>query len=148
MHLPRRFFQYCFLIIINYFIFSSPLQAEQQREAERHNIHYNVFNSSMLTPETANQYGIQRSLSQGVINVSVHDKTQKAVTAFIEGEAKNHLSQLNELTFRKVIEGKAIYYIATFNFIDKGMLTFNLNVVPQGEKKRTKISFSQQFFKE
>jgi len=55
---------------------------------------------------------------------------------------------LNELNFRKVTEGKAIYYIATFNFIDKGQLTFNFYVVPEGEKQKTKMSFSQQFFKE
>ncbi len=137
------------LIIVSILAFASlPLQAEQFLETEHHKIHYNAFNSSMLSPETASQYNIQRSQSLGVINIAVLDKTDKAVTAFIEGHTKNSLAQVNELTFRKVTEGKAIYYIATFDFIDKGQLTFNFYVVPEGEKQKTKMSFSQQFFKE
>ncbi|MCP4414899.1 MAG: DUF4426 domain-containing protein [Gammaproteobacteria bacterium] len=137
------------LIIVSILAFTSlSIQAEQFLETEHHEIHYNAFNSSMLSPETASQYNIQRSQSLGVINIAVLDKTDKAVTAFIEGHTKNSLAQLNELNFTKVTEGNAIYYIATYDFIDKGNLIFNFYVVPEGEKLSSKVSFSQQFFKE
>jgi len=137
------------LIIVSILAFSSlSIRAEQLLKTERHNIHYNAFNSSMLSPETASQYNIQRSQSLGVINIAVLDKTDKAVTAFIEGHTKNSLAQQNKLNFKKVTEGKAIYYIATFEFIDKSNVTFNFYVVPEGEKLSTTLSFSQQFFKE
>ena len=137
------------LILASILAFTSlGLQAEQLLEAERHNIHYNAFNSSMLSPETASQYSIQRSQSLGVLNIAVLDKTDKAVTAFIAGQTKNSLGQVSEMNFRKVTEGKAIYYIATFEFIDKGNLSFDFYVVPEGEKQKTKVSFSQQFLKE
>jgi len=54
--------QKIFLIIVSILAITSlGIQAEQLLETERHNIHYNAFNSSMLSPETASQYNIQRS---------------------------------------------------------------------------------------
>jgi len=133
---------------------SLTLFAEQVLKTEGYNIHYNAFNSSMLTPEIAKQYEIQRSKSLGVLNISVikdlgeSSDNIEAVTAFIEGHAKNSISQMKELNFKKVTEGHAIYYIATFNFAENESLTFNFYVVPKGEKLSTKVSFSQQFFVE
>ena len=136
------------LLLAVLLVSSSALQAEKMLGTDAHNIHYNAFNSSMLTPEIATLYGIERSSSLGVINISVLNKADRAVTAFIDGSAKNPLSQITTLKFNKVTEENAIYYIATFNFADKEHLTFNIVVVPEGEKQLTKLSFSQQFFVE
>jgi len=135
------------LLIISVQIFTtSAVQAEQLIKSDGHNIHYNAFNSAMLSPEVASQYGIKRSTSLGVLNISVMNASEQSVTAFVKGNAKNSLSQLKILTFHKITEGAAIYYIATFNFADKEQLVFDIVVVPEGKKKTTKLSFSQQFF--
>lgn len=153
MRLTNRL--YLAIMTITITVLSSvTLHAEQVLKAEGYNIHYNAFNSSMLTPEIAKQYEIQRSKSLGVLNVSVlkdlgeSSDSIEAVTAFIEGHAKNNISQMKELNFKKVTEGHAIYYITTFNFAENESLTFNFYVVPKGETRSTKISFSQQFFVE
>lgn len=127
-------------------MFSPNILAEQMIKAEGYNIHYNAFNSSMLTPEIATQYGIERSSTLGVINIAVLNDSDVAVTAFLEGEARNAVSQLTTLKFKKVTEGKAIYYIATFDFAADETLNFDISVVPDTVKKRIKFKFSQQFF--
>jgi len=146
---------YLAIIITAITVFSSmTLLAEKVIKAEGYKIHYNAFNSSMLTPEIAKQYEIQRSKSLGILNISVlkdlgdSSDSIEAVTAFIEGHAKNSISQMKELNFKKVTEGHAIYYIATFNFAENESLTFNFYVVPKGETTSTKVSFKQQFFVE
>ncbi len=147
--LSSTFRHYLSIIVAGCLLFTSiVVQAEQLLKTDAFNIHYNAFNSSMLSPDIAKQYGIQRSSSVGVINISVLNNDDNAVTALIEGHAKNAISQLSELKFKKITEGTAIYYLATFNFADKEELTFNLYIVPNGETKNTKLSFLQQFFVE
>ena len=135
------------LLICSLFLNSS-LQAEQLIKAEGYSIHYNAFNTSMLDPEVVNKYGIERSTTLGIVNISVLDESDKAVSALLLGEAKNAISQLTTLEFKKITEGKAIYFIATFNFADAETLNFDITVVPDGMTKRIKLNFSQQFFKE
>ena len=142
--------RYVITIIISSYLtlMSLSIQAEQLIKADGYNIHYNAFNSSMLDPEVVNQYGIERSSSQGVLTISVLEKTDKAVSAFIKGNSKNAISQLTTLDFKKITEGHSIYYIATFNFADKEQLNFDITVVPEGVTHKIKLQFKQQFFVE
>ena len=141
-HANFYFILICFLSAIN----SISLQAEQVLKTDGYDIHYNAFNSTLLTPAIANQYDINRSSILGIINVSILNNLNKPITAFMEGQTKNSLSQVYELNFTKIVEGDAIYYIASFEYIDKEKLTFNINVVPVDENHRIKLNFSQQFF--
>jgi len=125
---------------------NSSLMAEQMIEKDGYQIHYNVFNSSMLTPKIATQYGIQRVKNRAILNISVLDKDKKAVTALVSGEARNATSQLTSLKFRKIAEGEAIYYLAIFKFVEAENLDFTISVVPDGETSATKLSFKQQLF--
>ena len=90
-------------------------------------IHYNAFNSSVISADVATQYHITRSGQTGIINISVM-KNGKAVIANIFGHGKNLAGQLKELAFKEVKEDKAIYYIATFSFRSNEKLIFDLQV--------------------
>ena len=144
---PQR---YVIAIIISSYLslLSISIQAEQLIKADGYNIHYNAFNSSMLDPEVVNKYGIERSKSIGVLTLSVLEKNDKAVSAFIVGNSKNAIFQLTTLDFKEVTEGQSIYYIATFNFADKEQLNFDITVVPKGVTHKIKLNFQQQFFVE
>lgn len=144
----NRYFRFIFsaFLMTGLMALTPNLLAEQMIKSDGYTIHYNTFNSSMLTPEIATQYGVERSSTLAVINIAVLDASDTAVTAFFEGEARNAVSQLTTLKFKKVTEGKAIYYIATFDFAADETLSFDISVVPDGLKKRIKLSFSQQFF--
>ncbi len=135
-------FIYLFIISI---VLNATLHAEQMVEDKGYQFHYNVFNSSMLTPEIATQYGIERSKTLGVINISVL-KSTVPMNALVLGEARNPIAQLTTLKFKKITEETAIYYIATFNFADTEQLDFKISVVPDGKTSASKFEFKQQMF--
>lgn len=134
------------LLLCNMAFHSLSINAEQVLKTEQYSIHYNAFNSAMLSAEVANRFGIKRSTSQGIINISVINTDDMPVIAFIKGDAKNPLSQLKTLKFNKITEGEAIYYVAPFTFADKEQLIFNIIVVPENETRTINLNFSQQFF--
>jgi len=128
------------------FFINSTLLAEQMIEKNGYQIHYNIFNSSMLTPKIATQYGIQRVKNQALMNISVLKSNKEATRALVTGEARNPISQLTPLKFHNIKEQEAIYYIAAFKFVDGEVLDFSLSVVPDGESSAIKFSIKQQLF--
>ena len=124
----------------------SLLKAEQKLTVNGTEVHYNAFNAAMLSAEVASTYGIIRSKSLGVLNLAILEPSGKANTAFIKGEVKNDLSQSQNLSFRKIQEGDAIYYIATFNFTQANYMKFDIDLVPTGQTQPIKVKFTQQFF--
>jgi len=150
MSLSNKPIRYFFILIFSCYLSLSSFvaQAEQLIKAHGYTIHYNAFNSTILNPAVVNQYGIERSSSLGVLTISVQDKADKAVSAFVIGNNKNAISQLTTLDFKKITEGQSIYYIATFKFADKAQLNFDIIVVPEGVTRKIKLNFKQQFFVE
>ena len=112
------------------------------------------LNSSFLTPEVAKVYDIPRSGSLGFLNISVlqHSKGNPlpaALDAKVVGTIRNLIGQKRELEFRRVREGKAIYYISTFNFDDGDMYNIDLDIVPSNAKQKNfDVKFSQRFYTE
>ncbi|MBP7188910.1 MAG: DUF4426 domain-containing protein, partial [Thiopseudomonas sp.] len=74
-------------------------------------VHYNIFSSTFLQPETAKAVGLNRSKNQAVLNVSMV-KDAKGQKGAVTGHFKNLLSQIETLTFTEVDEGDAVYYLA------------------------------------
>jgi hypothetical protein len=115
-------------------------------------IHYNAFESEMLTPETARSYDIVRSKNRMVLTVSIRkggkDALLKttAVEAKVTAEAKNLTGQINTLEMKKVIEGDAIYYVSYFKVSNKETLRFTIQVDPEMQGREHEIKFEQQFF--
>jgi len=134
-----------FTLLLNIF-WNSSLMAERMIEKDGYQVHYNVFNSSMLTPKIATQYGIKRVKNRAVLNISVLDMNKKAVVALVSGEARNSISQLTPLVFHKATEGNAIYYLAVFKFVEAENLDFKVSIVPDGTTSAIKLSFKQQLF--
>lgn len=128
--------------------------AEQKIVFGEYEVHYMGLSSNFLTPEVAKLYNIPRSGSLGYLSISVLQKTAKddlhnSVGAALTGTIRNLIGQSRELKFRRVQEGKAIYYISTFRFDDGDMYNFNLKVVPDNAKqKKFDVKFSQRFYVE
>ncbi len=120
--------------------------AEQKKVFGEYEVHYNALNSSALTAEVAKQYGLVRGGNQGLVNIAVRKSDGKngiASAAKISGNVRNLLSQRNNLSFKEIREGDAIYYIAVFRFDDKDTLTFDLTVQPDGQSSSYPLSFNQ-----
>lgn len=128
--------------------------AEQKLVFGEYEVHYMGLSSNFLTPEVAKLYDIPRSGSLGYLSISVLQKTANddlhmPIAATLTGSIRNLIGQSRTLKFRKVQEGKAIYYISTFRFDDGDMYNFDLNVIPDNAQQKTfDVKFSQRFYVE
>ena len=126
---------------------STTLLAERKKPIPGYEVHYMAYSTSMLTPEIAKNYRIQRSKTRGVVSISMLDAETKVASAgLVRGEARNAVGQLQTLDFQKVQEDKAIYYLATFRFADEETLNFKIELGPEKAVKLHSIDFKQQFF--
>lgn len=124
---------------------TSNANAEQKMQLGGWDVHYIVFGTSFLTPEVASQYGIVRSKFNALVNISVLDTTsQEAQTVALSGKATNLLGTSRELKFKKVVDGKAIYYLAIVPFRDQETFRFSIDVMKGGETQTLK--FQQKMY--
>lgn len=144
----KRFF--ATLVVITSLLVSPLSNAEQMVSHGDYMIHYNAFNSSFIQPDVAQSYGIKRSKTKGLLNISVLQKqadgTTKPASAIVKGEVVNLISQKQALSFQKVDETNALYYIGDFGFTDDQVLRFSLQVQPDPNQPAYSINFEQRFY--
>ncbi len=107
-------------------------------------VHYNIFNSTFLQPETATAVGLNRSKNQAVLNVSMV-KGAKGQKGAVAGSFQNLLGQTQTLTFKEVDEGEAVYYLAQFAITGQEILRFELQVTDADGKTHV-LKFNQEVF--
>ena len=119
--------------------------AEQKKTLGNWDVHYMVVGTPFLTPDVAANYGIVRSKFNALINISVLDsKTGTAQRADVTGVAKNLIGNSKKLTFKKVEEGDAIYYLAVLPFRDQETFRFEIDV-KKGSNQQT-LKFQQKMY--
>lgn len=119
--------------------------AEQKETLGEWDVHYMVVSTPFLTPEVAANYGIVRSKFNALVNISVLDKASgEAQRVDMTGTAKNLLGNTRKLTFKKVEEGDAIYYLAVLPFRDQETFRFEIDV-QKGPSKQT-LKFQQKMY--
>ena len=136
-----------FALFISCLGFSFTASAGQFKDIDNLEVHYSSFPSTFLTPEVASTYKIQRSRYSAVINVTVLKKDQEgkpAVAAVLNGQAKNLLGTVKNLSFREIREGDAIYYIAEIKHANEERFSFSIDVSHNGT--RGSIEFDQTFY--
>jgi Domain of unknown function (DUF4426) len=115
-------------------------------------VYFNALPTDQLTTEVAREYGIVRSKSRALLNVSIHRKQESGPTVAVEGavaaSAINLSGQLKSMTLRKVPEGEAIYYIGELAVTDGEVLIYTIDVTPLNELSKFTVRFKKQFFVE
>jgi hypothetical protein len=115
-------------------------------------VYFNAINTDQLSPDIARQYGIVRSKSQAMLNVSIHRKLEngatEAVTGAVSASAVNLNGQLKSMTLREIREDKAIYYIGELPITDGEVLIYTVDVTPGNDPSRFTVRFKKQFFVE
>ena len=116
-------------------------------------VHYNTLNTSQLTPQVAQAYGIQRSSSRALLNITVLKNTgadlPQAMEARVTAGARNLTGQRKDIEMRKITEGDdAIYYIGEFRVNNMETFDFTVTVIPAGESRPLELKFRQQFYTE
>lgn len=127
------------------------VHAENATHAGNYTIHHNALTTDSLAPEMAQIYGIQRSTSRGMLNITVIRNKPGSmgtpVTARITLDARNLMGQKRkDIQLREVREGQAIYYIADFPVAHREHLVFDLDIIPAGETHPLHARFDQEFF--
>ncbi|MFT4824092.1 MAG: hypothetical protein ACI9DH_000114 [Halioglobus sp.] len=123
-------------------------QAEQSKMFDNYELHYSVVNTTFIEPEVAANYGIVRGEKRGIINLAVLDtETEKnvPVSMLLKGRTWD-LIQNQFLEFREVREGKAIYYIADFKFINEEWRFFEFDFRPEGATESYTFKFRHQLY--
>lgn len=124
-------------------------RAEKVEQFGDYRIHYNAFVSTMLSPDVARAYGLTRSRYHAVVNITVQKQTNgetRPISAQVTGTATNLYGKRQNLEMKQVTERDAIYYLAELPFSDKETLTFDIDVMPEGERMTRNVRFKQQFF--
>ncbi|KAA0874343.1 DUF4426 domain-containing protein [Nitrincola tapanii] len=124
--------------------------AEQMFSDEHYEIHYNAFNSTFVPADVAQRHGLTRSGVRGLLNVAVlkklEDGSTQAVEANLTGEVSNLIQQKQPLTFKKIEEGDAIYYLGEFRFSNEERLNISLQVQPDPSRPAYRIQHEQTFY--
>ncbi|RRJ82702.1 DUF4426 domain-containing protein [Aestuariirhabdus litorea] len=125
-------------------------ELQSVKEFDGYSVHYSVFNSTFLKPDVARSYGLKRGQDIGILNIAVHQKTasgNKAVKAQLVGKTANLIQQQESLEFLPIEEGSAIYYLASFRFINEEVLHYNVDI-ETADGTRLTLKFTHTLYQE
>ncbi len=113
-------------------------------------MHWNVFPSTFLTAEVAEANQLHRSKSIGIVNISImkenDDGTLSPVSGQLEGKLTNDIQQVKFLAFRRIQEGKSVYFIAEYQYTPGELITFNITARPVGHDQDLPVRFAHTLF--
>ena len=141
------------LLLVTTLVFCAGANAQQSQDFGDYVVHYNALSTNMLPPQVAQAYGIQRSPSRALLNVTVLKKVMNTpgtpVKAKVTATATNLTGQMREVEIREISDPEgAVYYIGEFPVHNLETYNFHLEVAVEGEDKPLIVLFRQQFFTE
>src|SRR5262245_409227 len=96
-------------------------------------VHYSAIGTEELAPKVAEAYGIARSPTRALLNVSVVRKvphtTGTPIPAQVSVTAVNQAGQLKPMAMRKVVEPPSLYYLGEVTVEDQETLRFELSIL-------------------
>ena len=127
--------------------------AQQAQQFGDYVVHYNALSTSLLTPGVAKAYGIKRSDSRALINISVlksaNDLPHTAAKSRVTASGRNLTGQTRNIDMREINDGDgAIYYIGELSVRNMETFTFTVTILPEGQGKPFDLKFRQQFYTE
>lgn len=113
-------------------------------------VHWSVFPSTFLTPETAKANNLQRSKGIGIVNISIMRENENGViepvAGQVEGKVSNDVQQMKFLAFRRIQEGDSVYFIAQYQYSSGELMTFNVTARPTGHRQDLPVRFAHTLF--
>lgn len=122
--------------------------AQQSETFGPFDLHYSVANTTFLAPEIAATYGITRGKNRAIVNLALRENRDgTSISRPMTLQVRSwDLMQNQDLTFREIREGEAIYYIAEFTFINEEWRFFEVNFRPEGTDKTHTFTFKRQLY--
>ncbi len=138
-----------FLVALAAVALGSSIASANEAEFDKYVVHYNVINTTFLSPEVARAYDVRRSSNRAMVNVSVMERGDnglQAVSAEVTGSATNMNDQMRNLRFREIQDGDAIYFLSEVTVRSGETLDFAIDVAPAGSERVLPVRFSRDFF--
>lgn len=140
------------LFIVLFGLLSLSAQAEQKVVFNGdYELHYIVFNSTMLQPDIARQYNLPRAGRSAIVNLSVLQQQDDGVATPVEAtvslSVRDLLGQQRTIELDVVREQNAIYHLGIVRLLDREMLWFDINIEIPGERDY-QFSFSKEMWEE
>ncbi len=128
-------------------LLSFAVNAEQKQQLGNWDVHYMLMPTTLLDAEVAKNYQLSRSRNYQLLNISVlNSKDQQAQQVELTGSATNLAGQRQQLTFKPVKEGAALYYLAGVEARSEQKMTIELTI-RQGEQTQV-LKFTQDVYPE
>ena len=142
-----------FMILISMLLLTTPGEAQQSQDFGNYVVHYNALNTSMIPPQVAKGYGIKRSSSRALLNITVLKKVMDTpgtpVKASVTASGTNLTGQRREIDIREIEDTEgAIYYIGEFTVHNLETYNFTVDVKLAAETDPLVVKFRQQFYTE
>jgi len=141
------------LILLGALSFSTAGEAQQAQDFGEYVVHYNALNTNLIPPQVAQGYGIQRSSSRALLNVTVLKKVMGSpgtpVAATVTATATNLTGQTREIDIRRASDPEgANYYLGEFPVHNLETYRFDIKVTVEGQSDPLVVKFEQQFYTE
>jgi hypothetical protein len=116
---------------------------------ENHIVYYNVFNSSMITPDIARIHNLIRAKDRVYLNVAVVKKTGgNAIPAIISGQHRNLMQQKFDLEFIEIKETTATYYLAPIRFNNEEILHIDITAAPADGSETASFTITKKLYQD
>lgn len=126
------------------------VQAQQSERFDQFELHRSIVYSTFLSPEIAAKYGITRGSDKALLTLSVRDADAGETAGrpmMIKGRTWD-LIHAGDLELQEIREGRATYYIAAFEFLDREWRFFEFDFRPEGSDKTYRYEFKTQLWKQ
>jgi hypothetical protein len=134
------------------FFASASAQNDISKDFGDYRVYYSIFNSSFITPEVADLYGLTRGANRALVNISLvkvsDEGNSLGLPAQVTGQAQNLLMQSIPLRFIEIDEGDATYYLASFTFEDQDPLHFTINVGHDGVRVPYEVKLTRTLYRD
>ena len=142
-----------FLILLGVLTLADSSEAQQAQDFGDYVVHYNALNTNFIPPQVAKGYGIHRSSSRALLNITVLKKVMDnpgtPVKASVTASGINLTGQRREIDIREIKDTEgAIYYIGELPVHNLETYNFTVLVQPEGEADPLTVKFRQQFYTE
>jgi IMP cyclohydrolase len=134
-------------------LISSQAMAQQSQDFGDYVVHYNALNTNLITPQVAQGYGIRRSSSRALLNITILKKVMNnpgtPVLGVVTASGRNLTGQTREIEIREIADKEgAVYYIGELSVRNMETFDFTVNVNPKDSDQELTVKFRQQFYTE
>lgn len=138
------------VLLLMMVLLAPPLAAEQALRQDGFIVHYAALASTDIPAEVARKFGVRRGERRGLLVLNAQQDVPGAamgtpIPAQAQGRAISLIGHVQTLKFRQLTEGRVHYTVAEFEYVDREVLTLDVQVRPDGAVQPLSLKLRQVF---